>query len=138
MAKRHVVAKVEEIPPGTRKAVTVSGRPVVVFNVGGEYFALLNKCPHQGAPLCHGHMTGFVTSDGVGDFKISRQGEIVMCPNHGWEFDVRTGQSYFDPLRTKVKMYPSAVEQGSEIVKGPYKAETFPVEVEEEYIVVSM
>jgi 3-phenylpropionate/trans-cinnamate dioxygenase ferredoxin subunit len=133
-----VVAKVDEIPPGSRKSVKVAGRPVVVFNVEGEFFALLDKCPHQGAPLCKGRMTGFVTSDGVGRFRISRQGEIVMCPNHGWEFDVRTGQSYFDPAHTKVKMYPSERQQGSEIVKGPYKAETFPVEVEEEYVIVSM
>ncbi len=118
--------------------MTLSGRPVVVFNIAGEFFALLDKCPHQGARLCHGVLTGFVTADGVGKSKVTRAGEILMCPRHGWEFDVRTGQSYFDPLRTKVKMYPSEVSQGEEIVKGPYKAETFPVEIEKDYVVVTL
>ena len=48
MAKKHVVAAVSEIPPGGRKLVDASGRAIVVFNLGGEFFALANKCPHRG------------------------------------------------------------------------------------------
>jgi 3-phenylpropionate/trans-cinnamate dioxygenase ferredoxin subunit len=138
MAQKHVVARVDEIAPGENLAVTLSGRPIVVFNINGEFFALLDKCPHQGARLCHGVLTGFVSADGVGRSKVTRAGEILMCPRHGWEFDVRTGQSYFDPLRTRVKLYPSEIAHGDEIVKGPYKAETFPVEIEKDYVVVSL
>jgi nitrite reductase/ring-hydroxylating ferredoxin subunit len=46
---RHVVAKVGEIPIGGKKLVSVKGRDIGVFNVNGEFFALLNKCPHAGA-----------------------------------------------------------------------------------------
>ena len=49
---RHVVATVEEIPPGQRKIVEVAGRSIGIFNVSGEFFALRNRCPHQGGPLC--------------------------------------------------------------------------------------
>ncbi|HEV8638476.1 MAG TPA: Rieske 2Fe-2S domain-containing protein, partial [Chloroflexota bacterium] len=48
---KHVVAAVDEIPPGGRKIVEVAGRSIGVFNLGGEFFALRNRCPHQGGPL---------------------------------------------------------------------------------------
>jgi 3-phenylpropionate/trans-cinnamate dioxygenase ferredoxin subunit len=135
MAK-YVVAEASEIPPGARKKVTVGGRPIVVFNLKGEYYALLDRCPHQGASLCAGHQTGFATSTGPGDYAMERAGEIIRCPWHGWEFDIKTGQSWFDPEHTKVRSFEAGVSLGSELVMGPYKAETFEVAVEEEYVVV--
>ncbi|MCA1667024.1 MAG: Rieske 2Fe-2S domain-containing protein [Thermomicrobia bacterium] len=44
----------EELPPGARKIVELAGRSIGVFNLGGEFFALRNSCPHQGGPLCTG------------------------------------------------------------------------------------
>ncbi|MBN8910345.1 MAG: Rieske 2Fe-2S domain-containing protein, partial [Rhodospirillales bacterium] len=55
---RHVVASLGEIAPGDCKIVTVQGREIGVFNVGGEHFALINRCPHEGAPLCRGVLVG--------------------------------------------------------------------------------
>ena len=98
MAK-HVVAAVADIPPGTRRLTQVNGRAIVVFNLGGEFFALNNRCPHRGGSLFHGKQTGLVESDGPGNYRYSRPGEIIRCPWHGWEFDVRTGQSWCDPAR---------------------------------------
>jgi 3-phenylpropionate/trans-cinnamate dioxygenase ferredoxin subunit len=71
---RHVVAAAGEIPEGGRKLLTVAGREIGVFNIGGEYFALLNRCPHQGGELCKGTLIGLVTSSAPGDFTISRSG----------------------------------------------------------------
>src|SRR4051812_24024588 len=51
---RHVIAPVDELPPGTRKFLTIDERPIAVFNIKGEFFGLLNRCPHQGAALCEG------------------------------------------------------------------------------------
>ena len=59
---KHVVAPLADLPPGSRKLVTVKGRPVVVFNVGGELFALVDRCPHKGGSLCEGKLTGLVQS----------------------------------------------------------------------------
>lgn len=137
MAK-YAVAPADEIMPGERKIVNVGGRPVAVFNIEGEFFALLNRCPHQGASLCHGLLTGLVTSDIPGEIAYTRRGEFLRCPWHGWEFDVRTGQSYFDPLHTKVRNYPTSVEDGGSVIKGPYKAEIFPVLVEEDYLCIEL
>lgn len=135
MAK-HVVAAVSELPPGARKLVNVRGRPVAVFNVAGEFFALLNRCPHQGGSLCDGTLTGLIQSNEPGKYQYSRAGEILRCPWHGWEFDVRTGQSWCDPGRIMAKSYGVEVQPGEAVVKGPYVAETFPVTVEESYVIV--
>jgi nitrite reductase/ring-hydroxylating ferredoxin subunit len=137
MAK-HVVAAADDIPPGSRKLVNVKGRPIVVFNVAGEYFGLLNRCPHQGGNLCEGKLTGLLEAAEPGQYRYSRQGEILRCPWHGWEFDVRTGQSYCEPDKIKARMFDVSLTEGRSIVEGPYVAETFPVAVEGHYVVVTM
>ena len=77
-------------------------------------------------------------SEGVGDYQIQRHGEFVRCPWHGWEFDMRTGQSYFDPVHTKARSYPVIITPGGELAEGPYVAETFPVTVDESYVLVDV
>jgi nitrite reductase/ring-hydroxylating ferredoxin subunit len=133
---RHVVARASEIPPGARKLVRLNGRGVVVFNVKGEFFALSDRCPHKGASLSGGKMTGLVESGGPGDYTYTRVGEIVRCPWHGWEFDVRTGRSYCDPRRMRLMQFNVTVEPGAKVVEVPYVAETFKVAVEDDYVVV--
>jgi 3-phenylpropionate/trans-cinnamate dioxygenase ferredoxin subunit len=147
MAK-YIVATIDEIPPGSRKVVEVSGRAVGIFNIEGQYFALRNQCPHQGGPLCQGKLSGLIQAPRPGDYQYSRRDEIIRCPWHGWEFDLRTGQSWFDPDKTRVRRYAVSVESGAELeqaqataagrVKGPYIAETYPVSVEQHYIVVEI
>jgi nitrite reductase/ring-hydroxylating ferredoxin subunit len=133
---RHVVARASDIPPGARKLVQLNGRGVVVFNIKGEFFALSDQCPHKGASLSGGKLTGLVESDGPGDYTYSRTGEIVRCPWHGWEFDIRTGRSYCDPRRMRLMQFNVTVEPGAKVVEGPYVAETFKVAVEDDYVVV--
>lgn len=133
---RHVVATVDEIPDGKRKLVSVDGRDIVIFNVKGEFLALLDRCPHQGGSLCGGVVTGFVESDSPGRYTYSRPGEIIRCPWHGWHFDIRTGQSWGDPERVFTKNYNVDVAEGSTLVEGPYKAETIDVTVENQYLVI--
>ena len=80
---RHVVATVDQIPPGQRLLVQVNGREIGIFNVGGEYFAVGNRCPHEGASLCKGRIVGLVEATGPGDYQYSRRGELLRCPWHG-------------------------------------------------------
>jgi 3-phenylpropionate/trans-cinnamate dioxygenase ferredoxin subunit len=137
-ARRHVVARVHEIPPGARKIVTVERREIGVFNLDGEFFALRNRCPHQGAALCDGRLVPTVSSSAPGDFELGDR-TLLQCPWHGWEFDVRDGQSWSDPGRLRVASYKVRVERDDAgRVKGPYKAESFPVSVEDGDIVVEM
>jgi 3-phenylpropionate/trans-cinnamate dioxygenase ferredoxin subunit len=133
---RHVVARAEDIPPGSRKLVQVGERNIVVFNIKGELFALSDKCPHKGGSLAKGRLTGLVESSAPGDYAYSRPGEIIRCPWHSWEFDIRTGQSWCDPGRLRARKYAVSVEAGAKLVEGSYMAETFPVSVENDYVVV--
>jgi nitrite reductase/ring-hydroxylating ferredoxin subunit len=141
--ERHVVAEVGEIAPGGHKLVTVSGREIGVYFVEGEYYALRHRCPHQGGPLCSGRLLRVVESALPG---VYAQGplRLLQCPWHGWEFDIRTGRSWFDPQRTRVRRYPVSVESAADLdglgllAPGPYRAETYPVSVERSYVVVEL
>src|SRR5271169_473398 len=132
---KHVVAPLAELPPGSRKLVMVNGRGIAVFNIAGEFFALVDRCPHKGGSLSEGKLVGLVESPEPGRYRYSRACEILRCPWHGWEFDIRTGKSRCDPERVKAKLYPVAVEPGGELAEGPYEVETFPVCVEQDYVV---
>jgi nitrite reductase/ring-hydroxylating ferredoxin subunit len=125
----HVVATISEIGPGERKIVEIEGRSIGVFNVGGRYYALRNQCPHAGGRLCEGPVSGLVTSATPGEYTYVRSGEILRCPWHGWEFDITTGRSWFDPARTRVRAYETSVQ---------YEAERYEVEVLREYVVVHL
>jgi 3-phenylpropionate/trans-cinnamate dioxygenase ferredoxin subunit len=154
---KHIVATVDEIPPGGRKIVEVAGIPIGIFNLGGEFFALRNRCPHQGGPLCEGKLWGLLESPVPGEFRLTRRGEILSCGWHGWEFDVRTGQSWCDPRRLRARTYGVEVKPGAEIVddstgvsgdepvtslagrvKGPYVAESYRVATDGTYVVVDL
>ncbi len=102
MAK-HVVGAAKDVPPGERLRVDVAGTPVVIYNLGGEYFGLLDRCPHMGGLLSEGIQIGLVEAPKPGCYSYDRAGEIVRCPWHGWEFDIRTGKSRFDPKRWKTR-----------------------------------
>jgi 3-phenylpropionate/trans-cinnamate dioxygenase ferredoxin subunit len=146
---QYVVATVEEIPPGGRKIVEVAGRSIGVFNIGGAFFALRNRCPHQGGPLCQGPVGGLVVSPYPGEYVFTRPGEIVRCPWHGWEFDIRTGASWVEPERLRVRRYrvivdgaqaAAAEEQQAPpgLERGPYTAEVYPVSVEQRRVIVEI
>ena len=133
---RHVVARADEIGPGERRLVHVGGRAIVLFNVDGEFFAILNRCPHQGGSLCEGRLTGLVTSTEPGRYEYSQRGAVIRCPWHAWEFDVRTGQSWCEPGRIRVRSFKAEVQSGAGLVEGPYVAETFPVTRDGDYVVI--
>jgi 3-phenylpropionate/trans-cinnamate dioxygenase ferredoxin subunit len=138
MAAKYVVAAADEIAAGARKLVEVRGRKIVIFNLAGEFFAVSDRCPHQGGPLSKGLLTGFVSSTEPGEYCYSRKGEVIRCPWHSWEYDIRTGKSWCDPRRVQVRRFEVNVETGAQLVEGPYVAETFPVSIEDEYLVVTM
>ena len=93
-----------EIAPGTARS-SVAGREIGIFNVKDEFFALINRCPHEGAPLCIGPILGRFTADRPGEYRLERHGEMLRCPWHGWEFDIKTGQSWCHPESVKARTY---------------------------------
>jgi nitrite reductase/ring-hydroxylating ferredoxin subunit len=111
---RHVVGRATDIPPGNRQVVTVEGHEIGIFNVAGSYYALLNRCPHRAGPLCHGRIRPLISSTDVGHVTYDREGEVLKCPWHQWEFDLRTGHALYDP-RLRVRTY-QVVQEGDEVV----------------------
>ena len=136
----YVVGSVSEMPPGTRRQVTAGGRDIAVFNVDGTFYALKNVCPHRGAQLSAGTVVGSLTAPCAGSYEYDESQMFVKCPWHGWEFDLATGQSYCEPERERVKPYAVTVERGAQLDRepGPYVAETVPIAVEDEYVVVKI
>ena len=135
---RQVVAAAREIEPGGRKLVEVAGRAIVVFNIAGAFFALANRCPHKAGELCKGKISGFISSPEPGVYEISHEGEVIRCPWHGWEFHIPTGKSWCDPRTMNARAFEVKVEKGAQLVEGPYVAETFPVLVEDDYLVIEL
>jgi 3-phenylpropionate/trans-cinnamate dioxygenase ferredoxin subunit len=146
---RHVVCPVGELPPGQRRIVNVGRRSIGVFHVGDRFYAVRNRCPHQGGPLCVGHILGDAVADVPGAAAVSDNPLRIACPWHGWEYDLATGQSFMGPSDPGVKSYGVSLEPGGalvaemegeqvKLVPGPYKAETFEVKVEDDYVVLEV
>ncbi len=135
---RHVVARVDDFPDRAIRRVEVAGKALCLMRRGEAFFALADRCPHGGAPLSGGRFTGTVESDGPGSYRMCRMDEMLKCPWHGWEFDIRTGQSWSDPGSTRTRAFATENVEGQELVKGPYVAETVPVSVDGRYVVVDL
>jgi nitrite reductase (NADH) small subunit len=136
---RHIVCPVHDLPPGTRKIVSFrdGGAGIGVFNVGGRLYAIKNTCPHQGGPLCLGPVCGTARAvwpaAGPPQVEWVREGEILRCPWHGWEFELSTGR-LVAPLRDRVKTYDVTVEPGADVKE----LVTYEVDVDDGYIVVNV
>jgi nitrite reductase (NADH) small subunit len=120
--KEYAIGTILDYPPGCKKIVEIDGKSIGVFNVNGELYALRNICPHQGAPLCEGSINPWITSPEPYQFAFEREGEIIRCPWHQWEFDIKSGCLVVDPkLRTKtydvtVEKYDVSVDDGKVIL----------------------
>lgn len=80
----------QQIPEsGQRSLVFHDGETIVIFNVDGQLYAIKNECPHAGAALCSGRLTG----------------HLIQCPAHGLRFDVRTG-AMSSNAELRVQVYP--------------------------------
>jgi 3-phenylpropionate/trans-cinnamate dioxygenase ferredoxin subunit len=99
---------------GERRLVELGGRTIGVFRVAGAFFALADRCPHRGAPLCSlGEVVNAV--EGVGDdARVTREAALVRCPWHKWDFDIASGACVVD-ARLRLRRYAAWVE-GEELV----------------------
>ncbi|WP_168119599.1 Rieske (2Fe-2S) protein [Paenibacillus sp. HB172176] len=107
----YPIASTEEIPEGTFKMIQIQEKSIGLYNVKGDYYAVNNYCPHQGAELCKGIVCGTTLESQVYEFIYGREQEILRCPWHGWEFDLRTGKSLFSE-KVRVRSFPVSVENG--------------------------
>jgi len=98
MGEFQRIASVGDVPPGEMIVVEVGGEEIAIANIGGEICAFSNACTHRGGPLGEGILAG----------------EVVECPYHAGQFNVRTGEVVAPPPTEPVKTYPVQVD-GEEI-----------------------
>ena len=100
MANFVRVAATSEIPAGQGKTVEVSGQQIAVFNCDGAFYAIDNVCKHRGGPLGEGELDGM----------------NVICPWHGWTYNVTNGECLDEP-DCHVDKYEVTVE-GDDVLVG--------------------
>jgi 3-phenylpropionate/trans-cinnamate dioxygenase ferredoxin component len=91
------IAPASELPNGERLFIEMDGKSIVIFNIGGQLFAIADLCTHDDGPL------------GDGDLEDHN----IVCPRHGAEFDVRTGQAVQMPAVIDVPAYPLKIVDGN-------------------------
>ena len=108
------VCKVEEVEHGEGKVVKVKGVEVGIFNIDGEFYALLNSCCHQRGPVCTGDIRKRVGGDvpPLGNLPevYFTEDYVVICPWHGWAYDIKTGEHAGDP-DIRIPTYKIVVEE---------------------------
>ena len=90
----------ENIPPREGRSIAVGGKNIAIFNLHGRFLTIENECPHQGGPLCDGIVSG----------------GTVVCPLHGWRFDLETGLAVRASLPACITTFPTRVEDGIVLV----------------------
>ena len=108
------VCKVEEVEHGEGKVVKVKGVEVGIFNIDGEFYALLNSCCHQRGPVCTGDIRKRVGGDvpplGKLPEEYFTEDYVVICPWHGWAYDIKPGEHAGDP-DIRIPTYKIVVEE---------------------------
>ncbi|MEE3193352.1 MAG: Rieske (2Fe-2S) protein [Candidatus Poribacteria bacterium] len=118
--QNHDIGQISAFESGKLYALHVADTDIVLVRQDNEFFAIRDACPHRGARLSNGFLTGKVAAKYPGDQpKLLRQGECIVCPWHGWKIDVRTGCSLLEPDRIKAKRYNVHIEDGRVFVALP-------------------
>lgn len=90
------IAPESELPNGERLFIEVEGKSLVIFKIAGQYFSIGDICTHDDGPVGDGDIENF----------------NIVCPRHGGEFDVRTGQAVQMPAVVDIPAYPVRVVSG--------------------------
>jgi nitrite reductase/ring-hydroxylating ferredoxin subunit len=116
--RRYVVCPADDLVPGQRRVVSCDRLRLCVFNVDGTLEAVLDRCPHQAAPISAGALCGSplaVANDRPGVLEYEERKRFLRCPWHGWEYDLASGCALAEP-RIRLRKYNVTVECGEVIV----------------------
>ena len=103
---------IEPLADGERRTVEIDGTPVTVFNLGDRYVAYVDRCLHQGGPVCsrgtlHPHLDAVIDERGEAREFFVEGSRVIACPWHGWEYDLETGEALWNRAR---RLRPAKVE----------------------------
>ncbi len=97
------IAPASELPAGERLFVEIEGKPIVIFNIAGQFFSIADVCSHDDGPVGEGTLEGF----------------SITCPRHGAQFDVRTGKVLQMPAVVDIPAYPVQIRDGNIFIGMP-------------------
>ena len=103
---RHHVGPVDEFELGRFSVFELAGRPVGVVRTPTGFYAVRNRCPHQGAEICAGRVSGTMIAAGPYEYVYSEETVVVCCPWHRWEFELATGRAYGRVTGKRLTTYP--------------------------------
>jgi nitrite reductase (NADH) small subunit len=110
------LGKVEDFAHGKMAIREVGGQSIGIFRDNDSFSAMLNICPHRAAPVCQGVIGGTMLPSAPGEYVYGLEGLVLRCPWHGWEFDVRTGESVGPVDKRNLTMVSVTVEGGEVFV----------------------
>ena len=113
----HFLCRRDELGPGQMRGFVVGKSKIVLCRHQDDFFALRDICSHHGAQLSGGLLGGTNVASEVGEYQYGRDGEVLRCPRHGFEFDITTGRSLHDPQHHRVKSYPVVVKDDGVFVQ---------------------
>jgi 3-phenylpropionate/trans-cinnamate dioxygenase ferredoxin subunit len=90
------IAPVSELAMGERLFVEIGGKPIVIFQIGGQYYSIGDVCSHDEGPVGEGQLTD----------------HTITCPRHGAQFDVRNGKVVTMPAVVDIPAYPVQIRDG--------------------------
>lgn len=118
----HDVGAVAEFALDRFRLFELEGRPVGVVRTASGFFAVRNRCPHQGAEICAGLVSGTMAESAPHEYVYRDERRVLACPWHRWEFDMETGAAVGGITKKRLVTYPVAVEDGRVLVSMPGRA----------------
>ncbi len=113
--QRFVAGTRDEFPKGRFHVREIGGRSIGIYTNGNEFFAVQNVCPHALAPICRGRVSGTFLPSEKGQWLYAMDDMVLRCPNHRWEFDIRTGESILGADRRRLLTFPVELD-GDDVV----------------------
>jgi nitrite reductase/ring-hydroxylating ferredoxin subunit len=121
--KKFAAGAADDFVVGKIKLLTIGSREIGIVRLsGGAFRAILNRCPHKGAPICKGQVGGTWPPSRPHELDFARDGEVLVCPWHGFEYDLVTGEELYRDRPTRLRMYETSVEDGQVMVAFPERA----------------
>lgn len=118
--QKFPVGAAEDFVEGKFKLLTIGSREIGIIRLrGGTFRAVLNRCPHKGAPICKGQVGGTWPPSQPGELEFSREGQVLVCPWHGFEYDLVDGDELYRDRPTRLRMYETTIENGQVMVAVP-------------------
>ncbi|WP_240340310.1 Rieske (2Fe-2S) protein [Nocardioides sp. SYSU D00038] len=110
------VGTVDEVRRDGCRVVEIDGRSVGIISVGEEFYAINDRCPHMGASMCTGSLSGTMVASDPHEYVYGMDERVIRCPWHGWEFDLVTGRSLLEPKRSGLRTYRVTTDDGHVVV----------------------